>query len=120
MLSAFEDLEFFINEIDPRYRPAFQKLSIEHKIAYLRYFFNYNPKKYKQVREKRYLDHHTKQLSGRKPTHPRVVHWYDPFASQNEFPSAQRFAINTSKGCCGHIVLFCYTSQITSLSKEKN
>jgi DNA repair photolyase len=44
-----------------------------------------------------------------KPTRPRILKWYCPFADQETFPSGHRYCINVYTGC-SHNCEYCYAT----------
>ena len=78
--------------IDPRFRAAWERLP-PHEQAALRLYF---------------LPHRSAQPT-LKPTRPRVIKWYCPFAHQSHFPTGHRYGINVYTGC-SHRCLYCYAA----------
>ena len=68
--------------VQPKYRPAFDKLTERERAAVALYFLP-----------------HTSQKDVLEVTRPRVIKWYCPFADQREFPSGHRYCINVYTGC---------------------
>lgn len=81
-----------IKRIDSKYKPVWKYRSRDHQIALARYFLPHSS---------------DKPVLG--PTRPRVVKWYYPFASQDDFPTGHRYCINVYTGC-DHQCVYCYAA----------
>jgi DNA repair photolyase len=78
--------------IDTKYRPVWDGRRREDQMALAQYFLPHGSQKH--------------VLS---PTRPRIVKWYCPFASQQEFPTGHRYCINVYTGC-SHRCVYCYAA----------
>ena len=81
-----------ICRIHPKFRPVWQSLSKPEQLALALYF----------------LPHRSSRPELR-PTRPRLVKWYCPFADQAVFPSGHRYCLNVYAGC-GHACRYCYAA----------
>ena len=81
-----------IDRIDSKYKAVWENRSISDQIALAQYFLPHSSKK---------------PVIG--PTRPRIVKWYCPFASQEDFPTGHRYCINVYAGC-DHKCTYCYAA----------
>ena len=81
-----------IDRIDSKYKAIWENRSISDQIALAQYFLPHSSKK---------------PVIG--PTRPRIVKWYCPFASQEDFPAGHRYCINVYAGC-DHKCTYCYAA----------
>ena len=81
-----------INRIDSKYKAVWEGCSISAQIALAQYFLPHSSRK---------------PVIG--PTRPRIVKWYCPFASQQDFPTGHRYCINVYAGC-DHKCTYCYAA----------
>ena len=81
-----------VGKVGPKCRPVWEGRSPEEQVALARYFLPHSSSK--------------EVLS---PTHPRVIKWYCPFASQADFPTGHRYCINVFTGC-DHKCVYCYAA----------
>lgn len=87
-----EALHALVDRVDDKFRPVWQGRPKEEQEALALYF----------------LPHRSSKLS-LAPTRPRVVKWYCPFASQDEFPTGHRYCVNVYTGC-SHRCVYCYAA----------
>jgi len=81
-----------INRVGSKYKAVWENRPIRDQIALAQYF----------------LPHSSgKPIIG--PTRPRIVKWYCPFASQEDFPTGHRYCINVYAGC-DHKCAYCYAA----------
>lgn len=81
-----------IGRIDPKFRKVWENRPFNDQIALAQYFLPHGS---------------NKPIIG--PTRPRIVKWYCPFASQNNFPSGHRYCVNVYTGC-SHQCTYCYAA----------
>jgi len=82
--------ESLLARLDPKYAPAFKRLSVEEQHKTVLYFLP-----------------HTSAKEILPVTRPRMIKWYCPFADQSAFPSGVRYSINVYNGC-EHACQYCY------------
>ena len=89
---TFNEALSLAKRIDKKYAPVWGNRSQEEKVALAQYFLPHNSTK--PVLE---------------TTRPRIVKWYCPFASQDDFASGHRYCINVYAGC-DHKCIYCYAA----------
>jgi DNA repair photolyase len=78
--------------VDRKYAPAWQGKTPQEQSALAMYFLPHGSRKPLLC-----------------PTRPRIIKWYCPFASQQQFPSGHRYCINVYTGC-SHACEYCYAA----------
>jgi DNA repair photolyase len=78
--------------VDRKFKPVFDKRGVKDRASLAQYFLPHRS---------------SKTLLG--PTRPRIVKWYCPFASQEDFPTGHRYCINVYAGC-DHKCIYCYAA----------
>jgi DNA repair photolyase len=86
------EMKNLIDRVDEKYLPVWEALPPEERGPVAAYF----------------LSRRSRQAV-LKPSRPRVIAWYCPFASQRDFPSGHRYCINVYTGCA-HDCLYCYAN----------
>ncbi len=88
----FGDALALADKLHAKYRPAWDRYSPKQRAALALYFLPHS--------------------SGKpvfRPTRPRIIKWYCPFADQCDFPSGHRYCINVYTGC-SHACEYCYSA----------
>jgi DNA repair photolyase len=81
-----------VDKVDEKFRPVWLNRPLEEQVALAQYFLP-----------------HSSHNPIKRPTRPRAVKWYCPFAAQCDFPSGHRYCINVYTGC-SHRCAYCYAA----------
>lgn len=86
------DIAGLVQKIDEKFRPVWTGRPPEEAKALAAYFLP-----------------HRSAKPVLKPTRPRMIKWYCPFAAQSDFPTGHRYCINVYTGCA-HRCVYCYAA----------